>query len=298
MIEVIIDGVLRGGIYALAAIGYILIYRASKVINLAYGAMSLMAIYLFWYFSTFTSTLPAIIITAISISLVAIFVERGVMRPMIGEPIVQIIMATIGVSYVIKGALLLFLQIGPGLPGWQYVTFTQELLPTGVYTIGPISINTTFFWASIAAFAAFAIFYLFYNKTPLGIAMKAMSNERQAALTLGVKPGETYLLSWLLAGLVAFLAGFFYATIIGGISGQVELIAIKALPVIILGGLDSITGAIVAGVVIGVLEAGGKLYLDPIFGGGFGEVFPLLVMIFVMLIKPYGLFGTERVERV
>ncbi|MFN3804886.1 MAG: branched-chain amino acid ABC transporter permease [Pyrobaculum sp.] len=298
MIEIVLDGVLRGGIYALTAIGYVLIYRASKVINLAYGAMSLMAVYLFWYFSTFVSIFLAIVLVTVSISLIAVLVERGVMRPMIGEPVIQIIMATIGVSYVIKGVLLLFLQLGAGLPGWQYVTFTQQILPAGVYTIGPLSINATFLWASTAAFIAFTIFYFFYNKTPLGIAMKAMSNERQTALTLGIKPSETYLLSWLLAGITAFLSGFFYAAIIGGVSGQVELVAIKALPVIILGGLDSIPGALAAGVVIGILEAVGKLYLDPVFGGGFGEVFPLLVMIIVMLIKPYGFFGTERIERV
>ncbi|MEM1570671.1 branched-chain amino acid ABC transporter permease [Pyrobaculum sp.] len=298
MIDVIVDGVLRGGVYALAAIGYVLVYRASKVINLAYGAMALAAAYLYWYFSSFMPMPLAMALVLLATVLVAIFVERGIMRPMIGEPVVQIIMATIGVSYIIKGALLLFLQLGAGLPGWLYVPFVQSPLPQGTYSIGPLNINANFLWASIASFTGFIIFYLFYSKTPLGIAMRAMSNDRQSALTLAIRPTETFLLSWLLAGIIAFLSGLFYASITGGVSGNVELIAIKALPVIILGGLDSITGSVVGGIIVGLLESIGKYYLDSVFGGGFGEVFPLLVMIFIMLIKPYGLFGTERIERI
>jgi len=298
MIDILIDGVLRGGIYGLAALGYVLIYRVSKVVNLAYGAMALMSAYLFWYFSEILNPVVALLVIPLVSVLVAVAVDRGVMRPMIGEPVVQIIMATIGISYVIKGALLLLLQLGAGLPGWQYVTFTQDVLPRDIYRIGPISVNANFLWASVAAFVGFAAFYAFYSKTPLGLTMKALSNDRQAALTIGVRLGETYTLSWILAGIIAFLSGFFYAAITGGVSGTVEYVAVKALPVIILGGLDSVLGAIVGGVVIGVLESFGKYYLDPVFGGGFGEVFPLLVMIFIMLVKPYGLFGTERIERV
>jgi len=298
MIDILIDGVLRGGIYGLAALGYVLIYRVSKVVNLAYGAMALMSAYLFWYFSEILNPLVALLVIPLVSVLVAVAVDRGVMRPMIGEPVVQIIMATIGISYVIKGVLLLFLQLGAGLPGWLYVTFTQDILPKDIYRLGPISINANFLWASVAAFVGFAAFYVFYSKTPLGLTMKALSNDRQAALTLGIRLGETYTLSWILAGIIAFLSGFFYSAITGGVSGTVEYVAVKALPVIILGGLDSVLGAIVGGVVIGVLESFGKYYLDPVFGGGFGEVFPLLVMIFIMLVKPYGLFGTERIERV
>jgi len=298
MIDILVDGVLRGGVYGLAALGYVLIYRVSKVINLAYGAMALMSAYLFWYFSEVLNPLVALVVIPLVSVLVAVAVDRGVMRPMIGEPVVQIIMATIGISYIIKGALLLFLQLGAGLPGWLYVTFTQDILPKDIYRIGPISINANFLWASVAAFVGFAAFYIFYSKTPLGLTMKALSNDRQAALTLGIRLGETYTLSWILAGIIAFLSGFFYAAITGGVSGTVEYVAVKALPVIILGGLDSVLGAIVGGVVIGVLESFGKYYLDPLFGGGFGEVFPLLIMIFILLVKPYGLFGTERIERV
>jgi len=298
MIDIIIDGVLRGGVYGLAALGYVLIYRVSKVVNLAYGAMALMSAYLFWYFSEILNPLVALLVIPLVSVLVAVAVDRGVMRPMIGEPVVQIIMATIGISYVIKGVLLLFLQLGAGLPGWLYVTFTRDILPKDIYRLGPISVNANFLWASVAAFVGFAAFYVFYSKTPLGLTMKALSNDRQAALTLGVRLGETYTLSWILAGVIAFLSGFFYAAITGGVSGTVEYVAVKALPVIILGGLDSVLGAIVGGVVIGVLESFGKYYLDPVFGGGFGEVFPLLVMVFIMLVKPYGLFGTERIERV
>ncbi len=298
MIDVVVDGVLRGGIYALAALSYVIIYRASKIVNLAYGAMAMLAAYLYWFFSPMVGPVLAVLISVGTLVMVAFLVERGVIRPMIGEPIIQIIMATIGVAFLIRGALLAFLILGPRLPGFQYQPFEVHPLPTGIYRLGDLAINANFLWAFIASLASFGAFLVFYRYSLLGIAMRAMANDRQAALALGVKPVESYMFSWAIAGALITLSGLFYASIFGGVAARVEEIGIKALPVIILGGLDSVGGAIVAGIIVGLSESFGRLYLDDVFGGGFGDVFPLILMVLIMLFRPYGLFGTERIERV
>ncbi|AET32585.1 branched-chain amino acid ABC transporter permease [Pyrobaculum ferrireducens] len=298
MIDILIDGVLRGGVYAIAALGYVLVYRASKVVNLAHGTFALTSAYLFWALSPDLGPVGALIaIIPLSFILAAV-VERAVVRPMLGEPVIQIIAATIGVSYLLKGLLLAWLQVRYALPGWLLVPFEHSLFPRGFLEVAGLRLDFNFAGSFLASLASFGFFYWFYKNTSLGVAMRAMSNDRVSAVAFGIKSSESIAIAWALSGILAALAGVFYASIYGGASGQVEYIGIKALPVIILGGLDSVGGALVAGVAIGVLEVLGKLYLEPLFGGGFGEVFPLLFMIAVLLVRPYGLFGTERIERV
>lgn len=298
MIDLIIDGVLRGGIYATAAVGYVILYRSIKVINLAYGAMALLAAYLYWMISPQLGPLLGFLAVLPATAILAIVADRAVVRPMLGEPVVQIIAATIGLSYLIKGALLLVLQLIYGMPGYQLVPYDVPLLPRGFIDLGALRLDVNFFGAFLASVAAFGMLWVFYKKTPLGIAMRAMSNDRPSAIAFGVRPTESITTSWILAGLLATVSGVFYANTFGGPSGSVEYIGIKALPVIILGGLDSVGGALVGGLIVGVTEVLGKLFLDPYLGGGFGEVFPLLLMVAVLLVRPYGLFGTERIERV
>jgi Branched-chain amino acid ABC-type transport system, permease components len=298
MIDLIIDGVLRGGIYATAAVGYVILYRSIKVINLAYGAMALLAAYLYWMISPQLGPLLGFLAVLPATAILAIVADRAVVRPMLGEPVVQIIAATIGLSYLIKGALLLVLQLIYGMPGYQLVPYDVPLLPRGFIDLGALRLDVNFFGAFLASVAAFGMLWVFYKKAPLGIAMRAMSNDRPSAIAFGVRPTESIATSWILAGLLATVSGVFYANTFGGPSGSVEYIGIKTLPVIILGGLDSVGGALVGGLIVGVTEVLGKLFLDPYLGGGFGEVFPLLLMVAVLLVRPYGLFGTERIERV
>ncbi|MDT7873779.1 MAG: branched-chain amino acid ABC transporter permease [Pyrobaculum sp.] len=298
MIDLVIDGVLRGGIYATAAVGYVILYRSIKVINLAYGAMALLAAYLYWMLTPQLPPLLGFLAILPVMALLAVVADKAVVRPMLGEPVIQIIAATIGLGYLIKGALLLVLQLGYALPGYQQVPYETPLLPRGFVELGALRLDLNFLGAFLASIAAFLLLWVFYKKTSLGIAMRAMSNDRPSAVAFGVRPTEAITTSWILAGLLATISGVFYASIFGGPSGSVEYIGVKALPVIILGGLDSVGGALVGGVIVGLAEVLGKLFLDPYLGGGFGEVFPLLVMVAVLLVRPYGLFGTERIERV
>jgi branched-chain amino acid transport system permease protein len=298
MIDLVIDGVLRGGIYATAAVGYVILYRSIKVINLAYGAMALLAAYLYWMLTPQLHPLLGFLAILPVMALLAVVADKAVVRPMLGEPVIQIIAATIGLGYLIKGALLLVLQLGYALPGYQQVPYETPLLPRGFVELGALRLDLNFLGAFLASIVAFLLLWVFYKKTYLGIAMRAMSNDRASAVAFGVRPTEAITTSWILAGLLAAISGVFYASIFGGPSGSVEYIGVKALPVIILGGLDSVGGALVGGVIVGLAEVLGKLILDPYLGGGFGEVFPLLAMVAVLLVRPYGLFGTERIERV
>jgi branched-chain amino acid transport system permease protein len=298
MIDLVIDGILRGGVYATAAVGYVILYRSIKVINLAYGAMALLAAYLYWMLTPQLHPLLGFLAILPVMALLAVVADKAVVRPMLGEPVIQIIAATIGLGYLIKGALLLVLQLGYALPGYQQVPYEAPLLPRGFVELGALRLDLNFLGAFLVSIAAFLLLWVFYKKTSLGIAMRAMSNDRPSAVAFGVRPAEAITTSWILAGLLAAISGVLYASIFGGPSGSVEYIGVKALPVIILGGLDSVGGALVGGVIVGLAEVLGKLFLDPYLGGGFGEVFPLLVMVAVLLVRPYGLFGTERIERV
>jgi branched-chain amino acid transport system permease protein len=298
MIDLVIEGVLRGGIYATAAVGYVILYRSIKVINLAYGAMALLAAYLYWMLTPQFHPLLAFLAILPVMALLAVVADNAVVRPMLGEPVIQIIAATIGLGYLIKGALLLVLQLGYALPGYQQVPYETPLLPRGFVELGALRLDLNFLGAFLVSIVAFLLLWTFYKKTSLGIAMRALSNDRPSAIAFGVRPTEAITTSWILAGLLAAISGVLYASIFGGPSGSVEYIGVKALPVVILGGLDSVGGALVGGVIVGLAEVLGKLFLDPYLGGGFGEVFPLLVMVAVLLVRPYGLFGTERIERV
>jgi branched-chain amino acid transport system permease protein len=221
MIDLAIDGVLRGGIYATAAVGYVILYRSIKVINLAYGAMALLAAYLYWMLTPQLPPLLGFLAILPVMALLAVVADKAVVRPMLGEPVIQIIAATIGLGYLIKGALLLVLQLGYALPGYQQVPYETPLLPRGFVELGALRLDLNFLGAFLASIVAFLLLWVFYKKTSLGIAMRAMSNDRPSAVAFGVRPTEAITTSWILAGLLAAISGVFYAGIFGGPSGSV-----------------------------------------------------------------------------
>ena len=216
-------------------------------------------------------------------------IEKVILRPLIGEPILSVIMVTLGLSYVLRGiALTVF---GPEIkpfPQFVYgsIEFLNVVVPN-VYLLG--------FFVSLVVIT---LIMLFFKRTILGITMRAVADDQAASMSLGVKIEKIFAISWAISAMVATIGGILLGNIFGGINPNISYIGLKVFAVVILGGLDSVVGAIVGGIIIGVCESVLGGLLEPFVGGGFKDVIPLIIMLLIMAIKPYGLFGTERIERV
>src|SRR5262249_25728922 len=217
-------------------------------------------------------------------------VERTLLRPMIGKPVVGVIMLTIGFAAVLRGGILM--AWGAGNFGFP------QLLPESPLTLGPLVVSPAHLGALGISLVLLAAFAVFFRNTTLGVAMRAVADDQQAAQSLGVSVPRIFAASWAIAAGVAALAGVVVASLNGLNADALSFIGLKVFPAVILGGLDSVPGAVVGGVAIGVLEnlAGG--YLDPLVGGGTKEVAPFIVLVLALMLKPYGLFGTVEIERV
>lgn len=293
-LQLLVSGVVVGSIYALAALGFVLIYKASRVINFAHGhfiaigALTTYAASAALGLNVWFSALLALAFTA----LVGYFTERIFLKPLVGQPIISVIMVTIGLASVF-GGLIHLTPYGSGnfsLP---------RFLPEGGLNFAGISISYPQLLAVVFTGVFLAGFGWFFQRSTIGIAMRAVADDQMASMSLGVSVEKVFALAWAAAGLTAAAAGLIVGAISGlNLEGLVS-IGLKVFPVVILGGLDSIPGAVVGGIVIGILENLAAGYLDAhIPGGGTGEVFPFLVLLLVLWFKPHGLFGTEEIERV
>ncbi len=291
-LQLLLTGVVVGTVYALAALGFVLIYKASRVINLAQGYF--LALGAFGALAI-AQTLHLPFLLAVLASLLGSFllgglVERLLLRRMIGEPVIAVIMVSIGLAAVLRGVILLFWGAGNfGFP---------QLLPEAPVTLGPLIASPVYLGALAISLAFLAVFAAFFRWAPLGIAMRAVADDQQAAQSLGVSVRRIFALSWAIAAAVAAAAGVVVGSINGLNADALSFIGLKVFPAVILGGLDSVPGAVVGGVTVGVLEnmAGG--YIDPLVGGGAKEVAPFIVLVLVLMLRPYGLFGTVEIERV
>lgn len=290
-VQLIITGTVIGSIYALLALGFTLIYKATDVVNFAQGELLMVGAYICLHL-TVSYNVPfwaSFLITLVFSFTMGFFIEKVFLRRMIGEPIISIIMLTIGLSSVMKAVVQIF---------WGTDTRTYpQVFSSEPFMIAGLSISRVYIY-SIAAVAVFLVlFSLFFKKSKVGVAMRAVASDQQAALSMGIDVKRIFALSWGIAAVVSAVGGIFLGNI-NGINTTLSHFGLKVFPVVILGGLDSIVGAIVGGLIIGILEnlAGG--YIDPLIGGGAKEIFPYVVMIAVLMIKPYGLFGTKAVEKV
>ena len=290
LLQSLINGVTMGGIYALIALGFVLIYKASKVLNFAQGELVMVGGFICLALSEFLPLWASIVLAVILSALLGFLIEKAVLKPLIGEPILSVIMVTLGLAYMMRGLVLAIW--GPDIRAFP------QLFPPGAFNIYGIVIPYVYLGGLLLSIAAIAIFILFFTRTTMGVAMRAVADDQSAAMSLGVSVEKVFAISWAISAMVAAIGGILVGNIYGGINVNFAFIGLKVFAVVILGGLDSIPGAIVGGIVIGVAEALGGTYLEPYVGGGFKDVFPLLLMLVIMAIKPYGLFGTERIERV
>ena len=303
-LETVIGGLMAGVLYSLVALGFVLIFKASGVFNFAQGAMVLFAALAYarlseWLGIAFGNAviagILAFVLSAFVMLLVAIAIERSVLRPLVAQEPVTLLMATLGVTYVLEG-------IGQTI--WGSEIYPIELgLPKVPITLmetifdGGLLINLDDLMATLVAAALVALLYLFFQRTATGRALRAVADDHQAAQSIGIPLNRIWVIIWAVAGFVALVAGMIWGSKLG-VQFSLSLIALKALPVVILGGLTSVPGAIMGGLIIGVGEKVSELYLGPLFGGGIEIWFAYVLALLVLLIRPQGLFGEKIIDRV
>lgn len=290
-IQLLVTGIVVGSIYGLVALGFVLIYRASDALNLANGEFVLIGAYICLTIMTIYE-IPfvfAMLITLVFSAVLGIVVERLILRPLQNAPVISVIMATIGLSSLLGGAVNM-------IWGTQPRSFPPIFPPDPIQVSGVI-IAPVYLYSFIIVMVLLVIFSLFFKFSKMGIAMRAVADDQQAALSMGINVNTVYAMTWAIAAVVAAVGGVLLGNI-NGVSGSMATIGLTVLPVVILGGLDSILGAILGGFIIGIIQnlAGG--YLDPLVGGGLKEVVPFIIIVIILMIKPYGLFGKGGIERV
>jgi branched-chain amino acid transport system permease protein len=291
-LQLIITGFAQGMVYALIAIGFVIILKCSEVFNIAQGHFVLIGGYLVYTFLLpcglpIWAALGAAIGTAI---IMGLLIERLILRPLLGAPVLAVIMATIALATILGGLATL-------LWGAQYKAY-HGLLPTITLKVGAISIPSESLIGLIVSIVCVTVLMLLFRYTKIGLAMRATAEDLQVVQSVGIRATTVYAVSWVIACVVGVIGGILLA----GVSGaNMELadVGLKAFAVVLLGGVDSVGGAIIAGIILGMLENVAAGYLDPLLpGGGLAQVFPFIVMIIVLIFRPYGLFGQARIERV
>ncbi len=289
--QILVSGIAAGGVYGLIALGFVLIYKATSVLNLATGEFMTLGAFICLTVLTELSA-PfgvALFVTIIFAACLGALTERIALRPLIGEPIISVIMVTIGLASVLKGVTHMI---------WspQFRTFPQ-VFPPKPLDLGFAIVPSGLLWGFIFAIICTVVFTVIFRYTRTGLAMRATAANQQAALSMGISVKRVFALSWSFAAITAVLGGIIIGNI-NGISIHMGHIGLKVLSVIILGGLDSIIGAIVGGFIIGILENFAGVYLDSMFGGGVKEVAPFIILVLIIMIRPYGIFGKPLIERV
>jgi branched-chain amino acid transport system permease protein len=292
LLQTVVRGLGNGSIYALLAVGFVIIYKSMRIISFAQPSLMLAGAVLVSYLVGPVGFYAAVLLAAVGIAVLALGIERTAIRPLVGRPIFVIAIVTIGVDIVIRVIV----------NGYIGLDVRQVGDPWGLRTIsiGSVVVQQRYLAMMATTLVLVAALFAFFRYTRLGLAMRAASYDQEAALAQGVSVSMVFATSWALAGALAAIAGAFVGTG-AGIDQQTWIIAFKALPAIILGGLDSLGGAVVGGLAVGLVESLVATYqpdLAPWLGQNFAVVSPYVLMLVVLLIRPYGLFGTPEVERV
>lgn len=288
--EVLVGGLLSGVMYSLVALGFVLIYKTSGVLNFAQGSQILFAALTF--VSLNERGVPmwgAFLITLAGMVLLGILIERVVLRPLVGQTPITLFMATLGLSYIVEGAAQLM---------WGSTVHSLDLgIDDAPLTIAGVFISRFDLVAAAVAASMVAVLITFFRYTRMGLAFRAVAQDQLAALAIGLRLPHIWAAVWATSGLVALVAGLLWGARLG-VQFSLSLVVLKALPVLVLGGFDSIAGAIVGGLIIGAAEKLAEVYIGPFFGGGIEGWFAYVAALVFLLIKPTGLFGQRLVERV
>jgi branched-chain amino acid transport system permease protein len=287
--EVLIGGLLSGVMYSLVAIGFVLIYKTSGVLNFAQGAQLMFAALTF--VSLVERGVPfalALVLTFVLMVLLGLTIERTVLRPLVNQPPITLFMATLGLSYVIEGVAQL-------VWGTQVHALELGIADEPLQFFG-IMVSTFDLFAAATAGVMVAALSAFFRYTRVGLAFRAVADDTYAAIAVGLRLPRIWATVWAAAGVIALVAGLLWGARLG-VQFSLSLVVLKALPVLVLGGFDSIPGAIVGGLVIGALEKLAEVYIGPFVGGGIESWFAYVAALAFLLIRPSGLFGQKLVER-
>src|SRR6202171_1438679 len=290
-LQLVVSGIVTGGIYALIAMGFVVVYKATGVINFATGELMMLGAF-FAYTAMTVAHAPfvvALLVAAIGAAALGAAVERVVLRPLLGQRAISVIMVTIGLSSVFKGVAQL---VWSG----EYRNF-PPVFPRAPVVLGSVILPSRQAYPFLLAVVVILAVALVFRFTRTGIAMRATASDQATAFGMGIDIRRVFSLSWSIAAVTAAVAGIVIGTI-GGISPQLGAVGLRIFPVVILGGLDSIGGGVLGGGGRGALENPAGGYLDPLLeGGGVKEVAPFVALVVILMFRPYGLFGTREIER-
>ena len=293
-IEVLVGGLLAGVMYSLVALGFVLIYKASGVFNFAQGTMVFFAAltYVSLVERGWNAWLALVVTLAVMVAL-GVATERVVLRPLINQPQITLFMATIGLTFVLEGLSQLIwgsqphgLELGIADVPMQWLSQKWN-----------VNVSQFDLFAALVAGVLVAVLAVFFQKTRIGRALRAVADDHQAALAVGIPLQHIWAIVWAVAGFVALVAGLMWG-VRNGVQFALTFLALKALPVLILGGFESIAGAIVGGLIVGASEKLAEVYIGPHVGGGIESWFPYVLALAFLLIRPEGLFGERRIDRV
>jgi branched-chain amino acid transport system permease protein len=297
LVQTLWEGLVGGVLYALIALGFVLIFKASGVFNFAQGIMMVFAA--LTLVGLHEKGVPAFIalgLTIVVMFVLALAVERIILRPLVNQPDIILFMATFGLTYVLIGLGELVFGGNP-----KNMITSQLLLPSGALDLkmlgGLVSLQKLDIAAAVIASLMVAVLAVFFQKTRIGRALRAVADDHQAALSVGISLDQIWVIVWFTAGLVALATGIMWGAR-SDVSFALEIVALKALPVLILGGLTSVPGAIVGGLIIGIGEKLGEFYWGPLVGGGIESWLAYFIALAVLLIRPEGLFGEKIIERI
>ncbi len=285
------NGILIGLMYSLIALGFVLVYKATDAINFAQGEFVMIAGFIV---AVALGAYGAPLWLAVAVGLAAMVgfgfgLERVVLRPLIGRPVVAVIMATIGLAAVLRG-------FGPLV--WGAETRSLPLpISDEPFVLGPLFIPPIQLLGAAVSLLFLAAFGWFFLKSRKGIAMRAVADSQQVAMAMGINVERYFALAWAMTGIVSALGGVIWGNLLG-VDVHLALVGFKVFPVVILGGLDSIPGAIIGGLLVGIVENVAAGYIDPYVGGGTKDFAPYVLMIVALMVRPYGIFGKAIIERI
>ena len=292
LIRYVTTGLSLGLIYGIVAVGFVLVYKSSRILNFAVGEFLLIGAYVTWTARVLWG-LPVVVCFVIAIVVAIILglvLERVAIRPLIGQPILGVIMMTIALMVILRGGVLL---------AWGAIpkVYEPRLFPATPVHLGDLVIRQEYVWGFVVAVAMLIIFTYFFRFTKAGLAMRATSEDHQLARGTGIKVKTVFAQSWAICAVVAGIGGIILASMTS-VTPHLANVGLKSIAVVLVGGLESVPGAIVAGLIIGIAEGLASGYIDPLVGGGIAEVFAFAIAIVSLLIWPYGLFGLRRIERI
>ncbi len=285
------NGVLVGLMYALIALGFVLVYKATDAINFAQGEFVMIAAMVVAA-ALATGGMPLWLAISLGLASMVAFgfaLERVVLRRLIGRPVVAVVMATIGLVSILRG-------IGPTTLGAGTKTLPLPI-PDAPFILGPLFIPPIQLLGAAVSLTFLSGFGWFFLKSRKGIAMRAVADNQQVAMAMGINVERYFGLAWAMTGMVSALGGIIWGNLLG-VDVNLSLVGFKVFPVVILGGLDSIPGAIVGGLIVGIVENVAAGYVDPYVGGGTKDFIPYVLMIVALMVRPYGIFGKSIIERV